>query len=80
MNDKIIPLAHLKQGESAVLREFWCGRGLASRLSSLGLTPGAEITMVQNYHHGPLIVRVRGEQLALGRGEARRILVQWRNN
>lgn len=80
MNDVIFPLAHLEEGESAILREFWCGRSLASRLSSLGLTPGAEITMVQNYHHGPLIVRVRGEQLALGRGEARKILVQCRKN
>lgn len=52
------------------------GRELTSRLTSLGLTPGADLEVIQNYGHGPLIVNVRGTHVALGRGEARKLLVE----
>jgi ferrous iron transport protein A len=52
------------------------GRGLVSRLAALGFVPGARVSMVQNYGHGPLIVMVRQARVALGRGEAMKILVQ----
>ena len=48
----------------------------AIRLISLGFTPGAEVSMAQNYGFGPLIVNVRGTWVALGRGEAAKILVE----
>ena len=51
------------------------GRGIVARLASLGFTPGVEVTMVQNYGRGPLIVEVRGTRVALGRREATRVLV-----
>jgi len=43
---------------------------------TLGLTPGAGVTVLQNYGHGPLIVRVRDTRVALGRGEASNVLVR----
>jgi Fe2+ transport system protein FeoA len=45
-------------------------------MTSLGFTPGAEVTVVQNYGRGPLIARVRDARIALGRGEAKKIHVQ----
>jgi Fe2+ transport system protein FeoA len=42
----------------------------------MGFTPGVEVTMIQNYTHGPLIVALRDTRLALGRGEAEKILVE----
>jgi ferrous iron transport protein A len=45
-------------------------------MASLGITPGAKIDMTQNYGHGPLIVIVRGTRVALGRGEAAKVLVE----
>jgi ferrous iron transport protein A len=47
-----------------------------SRLAALGFTIGAEVTMVQNFGHGPLIVLVRDTRVALGRGEAAKVLVE----
>jgi ferrous iron transport protein A len=47
-----------------------------SRLVSLGFTPGVQVKMIRNYGYGPLIVIVRGTQVALGRGEASKIEVQ----
>lgn len=43
---------------------------------TLGFTPGTRVTVIQNYGHGPLIVRVRDTRVALGRGEAEKILVR----
>jgi ferrous iron transport protein A len=46
-----------------------------SHLAPLGFTPGARVEMVQNFGHGPVIVMVRGTRIALGRGEAQKIIV-----
>lgn len=47
-----------------------------SRAAALGFTPGAKVTVVQNYGRGPIIVAVRGTRLALGRGEALKIRIE----
>jgi Fe2+ transport system protein FeoA len=46
-----------------------------SRLVALGFTPGAAVRVMRNHGFGPMIVSVRGAQVAIGRGEAGRILV-----
>ena len=69
-------LAEMKVGEQASIHSFQGGKGIIGRLTSLGFTPGAQVTMTQNFGHGPLIVMVRGTRVALGRGEAQNILVQ----
>jgi len=52
------------------------GHHFLSRLASLGFVPGARLKVIQNYGHGPLIVRLMDTQVALGRGEADKILVE----
>ncbi len=52
-----------------------CPHGLARRLMEMGLVPGEKIEVVSNIR-GPVIIRVKGVVLALGRGIARRILVE----
>jgi ferrous iron transport protein A len=69
-------LGGLKTGETAVIHDFDAGHTLVSRLSALGFTPGARVTMIQNYGHGPVIVNVRDTRIALGRGEAAKIRVR----
>lgn len=69
-------LDQVKKGEHVTLLAVQCGRAVASRMSSLGFTPGVDIEMVQNYGRGPMVVNLRGTRVALGRGEARKILVQ----
>jgi ferrous iron transport protein A len=69
-------LAELKPNERAVVILLHCGRRAMNRLVALGFTPGAEVNMTRNYGRGPLIVNVRGAQVALGRGEARHISVE----
>lgn len=72
----IISLTELSVDHRATISAFHTGSAEATRLVSLGFTPGAEVSMSQNYGHGPLIVSVRGTSVALGRGEAAKIFVQ----
>lgn len=73
---KGISLKDLSVDHHATILAFNIGTVEATRLVSLGFTPGAEVSMTQNYGYGPLIVTVRGTHVALGRGEAAKILVE----
>ncbi len=72
-------LTEIGLGEIAVLFQFKMPKTSINRLLSLGFTPGVEISIVQNYGRGPLVVNVRGTRVALGRSEALGILVNRRN-
>ncbi len=76
---EVVPLSTLRPGEQGVVVELVGGRGLLSRMTSLGFTPGAEVTVVQNFGRGPLIARVRDARIALGRGQAARLYVRRRS-
>jgi len=73
-----VPLSALRTGEVGVVAALSGGHSLCSRMLTLGLTPGAEVTVLQNYGRGPMIVRVRDARVALGRGEAEKVLVRRR--
>ena len=72
----MISLAQLPPCTPAVVVSLPRTRHMAQRLLSLGICPGAEIQNLQNRGRGPLIVRVHGVRLALGRGQASRVVVQ----
>ncbi len=75
-NTNHITLTELPVNDRATIRAFKIGRLETNRLAALGFTPGAEVNMTQNHGRGPLIVTVRGTRVALGRGEAARIIVE----
>jgi Fur family ferric uptake transcriptional regulator len=74
--DNVVPLSAMCAGEQGVVVALAGGRGMLGRMASLGFTPGAEITVVQNFGWGPLIALVRDARVALGRGEASKIRVR----
>ena len=71
----MVPLARLGSGETGFVGSLEGGHGFVSRLAALGFTPGAAVQVMRNYGAGPIIVSIRGAQIALGRGEAGRIKV-----
>lgn len=71
-----VTLSEMAAGEKATITAFQSGRAVNNRLASLGFTPGVTVDMTQNFGRGPLIVTVRGTRVALGRGEASRIIVE----
>jgi len=71
----IVRLTALQPQERGRVYALPQARRVTSQLATLGFTPGAEVTMLQNYGWGPVIVSVRGARIALGRREARGIRV-----
>jgi ferrous iron transport protein A len=71
-----LSLAEIKTGEHVTYVGIHAEKGVASRLTSLGFTPGVQIDMTQNYGRGPLLVTIRGTRIALGREEAKNISVE----
>jgi ferrous iron transport protein A len=74
--DRPVAMTELRPDETGVIADLSGGRNFVARCLALGCTPGAEITMVRNSGRGSLIISVRGAQVALGRGEAERLLVK----
>jgi len=70
-----LSLGRIESGMWVQIEQMTGGHQFLSRLASLGFTPGARLKVLQNYGHGPLIVSVRDTRVALGRGEAEKILV-----
>ncbi len=75
-DDGFHSLSDIKTGKMAVISSLQEGNELNRRLTSLGLTPGVHVEIVQNFGHGPMIVSIRGTRVALGRGEATKIFVR----
>jgi ferrous iron transport protein B len=70
-----LSVADLKPGETAKVRKLAGARGYVARLAALGFTIGAPIKLVRRNQGGPLLVSLRGTQIALGFSEAEGILV-----
>jgi len=77
---KIISLSGLKTGKTAIIHRLKGGHGFKSRLSVLGFTPGTEVRMIQNFGHGPVIVEIKDTNIALGRGEAMKVIIEESDN
>lgn len=69
------PLSTVKAGEAVKLTSIEAGRGLNSRLASMGLLPGVEIKVVSSRHSGPFVISVKNSKMMLGRGMAHKIMV-----
>jgi len=76
MQKEEIQLSTIRPGESVCIQRMGGGHHFVSRLASLGFTPGTRLRVIQNFGHGPIIVSLRSTRVALGRGEAAKILVE----
>jgi ferrous iron transport protein A len=70
-------LTELEAGQEATIVAVQGGRGMQSRLRSMGLVEGQRIRKLSALAlGGPIVVLVNRAQVAIGRGMARRILVR----
>jgi len=76
MQDELKAISELKSNAHALIHHFTAGKELVNRLLVLGFTPGTEIEVIQNYGRGPIILSVKDSRVALGRGEANKIMVR----
>jgi len=75
MNERLT-LDKLTNNKKAKIVSIAGGRGLVHRLYQMGLTPGTVVEMISNYGHGPLVIKARRVEIALGRGMASKIIVE----
>ena len=75
VHNQCIPLSMARCGQCVKLSDIRAGQRLRHRLTELGLSPGVEFSIVQDFG-GPLLLAVRDSRLAIGRGEAHKIMVQ----
>jgi len=76
MENAVISLSNMRDGQQAVVSAVEGGRGLEEKLTAMGIRPGKRITrFCSMYLHGPITIRVDNVQLSLGRGIADKIFV-----
>lgn len=73
---KTLPLDQFPAGTRGIVRNLAGGNIFVARMASLGVSIGSEVLVRQNYGRGPLIVVVRDTRIALGRGEAAKVLAE----
>ena len=73
---ELISLLDVAAGKCGVMRRLGGGKDFAARLAAMGLAVGTQVEVLQNRGPGPILVLVRGTRIALGRGEALKIIVE----
>lgn len=76
MTKQLQPLSRLTKGSKGIVHHVEGGTNLNKRLLVLGFTKGVEVAVQQNPGFGPVIVLVRDSRIALGRGEASKVMVE----
>lgn len=71
-----LSLDKIRAGERVVVRALRADRQLNGRFMLLGLAVGTAAEVLQNYSNGPILIRARNTLVAIGRDEARKILVE----
>jgi len=66
----------LSTGKKGKIIDIQGGFGVKQRLYEIGLTPNSEIYVVENRGTGPILISCKGVVIALGRGVARKIIVE----
>ena len=69
-------LLELPTGARTVVRRLTGGAAFSGRLAAMGLVADSPLEVLQNRGRGPVLVLVRDTRIALGRGEAAKILVE----
>ena len=73
-SEKPVALTTIPTGKAVRLVKIDGGKRLNHRLAEMGLTPGVEITILQDAG-GPLLLHVRDFRIAVGRGMAEKLIV-----
>src|SRR6056297_2231419 len=78
MNDKIISLSFLKEGESGVVYDFKGGEKFRKKLESLGIRKNKRIKKISDMVlKGPITIQIENSsRVAIGRGMAEKIIVR----
>jgi ferrous iron transport protein B len=74
VENELLPVTSLDEGEEGIVHLLSGGDRLSSRLAGMGIVPGSKIRMLRS-RGGLVIVLASDTRVALGRGQAEKILV-----
>lgn len=69
-------LSSVDVGKEVTLIDIDGGRGIRSKLYSMGLVPGVTLAVLSRSTSGPVMIGVRDTRLAIGCGMSRKIIVE----
>jgi len=69
------PLSQVAEGQTVNIIKIDGGRGLRMRLTTLGLLPNTQVTVIHNGRSGPFVINVKNSKMALGKGVVDKIIV-----
>jgi Fe2+ transport system protein FeoA len=69
-------LSRIDPETEVTLVDITGGRGIRSKLYSMGLVPGVSLKVLNRNGHGPLIISVKDSRLVMGQGMASKIIVE----
>ena len=73
----VMTLDKVKENQKVKVISISGGWGVRQRLGCLGIQPGDMITIKRSaIMQGPILIKIHGNQVALGRGVASRVLVE----
>jgi Fe2+ transport system protein FeoA len=75
LNSDLKPLSDVMQGASVALHSINAGKGLVSKLSTMGLVAGVQFRVLNKSCRGRMVLLINGSRLALGAGIAPRLVV-----
>jgi ferrous iron transport protein A len=71
-----VSVGSMEKGDCVNVLRIAGGREMKARLYSMGIMPGNTVEVLSNCGRGPIIVKIMGSQVALGRGMAGRVWVR----
>ncbi len=77
---KLLPLSDAPKGERLVIARLDGGPVARARLMAMGLRMGDEVDVITNSGQGQLVIGVGYKRIILGRGMARKLMVQVKPN
>lgn len=77
MTQNTVSLDKLPSKTTAKIQHIRGGHGLIQKLQVMGIRKGQNITMASKQpFRGPVTIKVHGREITIGRGMARKILVE----
>ncbi|MGA2071487.1 MAG: ferrous iron transport protein A [Sedimentisphaerales bacterium] len=68
-------LSGVAEGQTVNVIRINGSRGLRVRLTTMGLLPNTQVTVVHNGRSGPFVISVKNSKMALDRGVVDKIMV-----
>ena len=78
MDESLKPLSMLRQGESGTVMNLAGGTEFQSRVISMGIMVGCDVTVVKNGHKsgGPVLTAIGDSRIMIGHGMTDKIMIE----